>query len=209
MAQLVASPPHRVASASPFGVLVVDPSEIVGWGLRALLARQPWITRCLHAADLDSSGELLERYEPRVLLMSTTFPGFAAGEGVLALRDRDPDLRAIILAAQNDTTRCWGHPVDAWGWMEREWPADRVLELIEAVGRGERRLPSKAAPPLSPRQSAVLGLIAAGRTNREIAETLELSPNTVKEYVGVIFRRLDARNRAEAVRRAQRWGMVG
>jgi DNA-binding NarL/FixJ family response regulator len=64
------------------------------------------------------------------------------------------------------------------------------------------------APMLSEREREVLDLIAAGSTNREIAEQLYLSPHTVKEHTSAVYRKLQARNRAEAVQRAQRIGLL-
>ena len=64
------------------------------------------------------------------------------------------------------------------------------------------------APLLTDREREVLGLIAAGSTNREIAEQLYLSPHTVKEHTSAVYRKLQARNRAEAVQRAQRIGLL-
>jgi two-component system response regulator DesR len=61
---------------------------------------------------------------------------------------------------------------------------------------------------LSEREREVLDLIAAGSTNREIAEQLFLSPHTVKEHTSTVYRKLQARNRAEAVQRAQRIGLL-
>jgi two-component system response regulator DesR len=68
---------------------------------------------------------------------------------------------------------------------------------------------SQPAPPLSERERQVLEAVAAGATNREIAERLFLSPHTVKEHTSALYRKLGARNRAEAVRRAQRVGLLG
>jgi two-component system response regulator DesR len=65
------------------------------------------------------------------------------------------------------------------------------------------------APLLSRRERDVLDLIAAGSTNREIAAALYLSPHTVKEHTSALYRKLQARNRAEAVQRAQRIGLLG
>jgi two-component system response regulator DesR len=200
---------HTGAGAVPYGVLVVDPSEIVGWGIRTVLGAQPFVARCLYAPDVDRARATVERYEPRIALVSTTFQNIAAGQVALRLQAVDPHLRCIIFAAANDTTRCWGHPVGAWGWMEREWETARIVELVRAVGEGRNMLPSRTAPKLTDQQQAVLALIAEGATNREIAAALGISHYTVKEYAGAIFRRLGARNRAEAVRRAQRWGVIG
>jgi ATP/maltotriose-dependent transcriptional regulator MalT len=68
--------------------------------------------------------------------------------------------------------------------------------------------PDAAQAPLSDREREVVGLIAAGATNREIAGRLFLSPHTVKEYTSGIYRKLGVRNRAEAVKRAQRLGLI-
>ena len=66
---------------------------------------------------------------------------------------------------------------------------------------------STAATALSPREREVLDLIAGGSTNREIAAALHLSPHTIKEHTSGLYRKLGARNRAEAVQRARRLGL--
>jgi len=63
-------------------------------------------------------------------------------------------------------------------------------------------------PPLSDREREVLEAIASGATNREIAAALFLSPHTVKEHTSSLYRKLEVRNRAEAVQRAQRMGLI-
>ncbi len=66
---------------------------------------------------------------------------------------------------------------------------------------------SPSTPTLTGRESEILGLISGGATNREIAEALFLSPHTVKEHTSTLYRKLGARNRADAVQRAQRLGL--
>jgi two-component system response regulator DesR len=65
-----------------------------------------------------------------------------------------------------------------------------------------------AGPPLTDRELEVLDLIGSGATNREIAERLFLSPHTVKEHTSSLYRKLSVRNRAEAVQKAQRLGLI-
>jgi DNA-binding NarL/FixJ family response regulator len=80
------------------------------------------------------------------------------------------------------------------------------------VGMGMTMFPPKSdqpAPLLSEREREVLEAIATGSTNREIAQRLYLSPHTVKEHTSALYRKLGARNRAEAVRRAQQIGLLG
>jgi two-component system nitrate/nitrite response regulator NarL len=68
--------------------------------------------------------------------------------------------------------------------------------------------PSRATPALSPRLREVLSLVADGRTTAEIAETLGISPHTVKNYLERIYERLGARDRVQAVSRALRAGLL-
>ena len=68
--------------------------------------------------------------------------------------------------------------------------------------------PDRPAFELTDREREVLDLMASGATNREIASSLYLSPNTVKEHTSGLFRKLDVRNRTEAVQRAQRLGLL-
>jgi DNA-binding NarL/FixJ family response regulator len=82
---------------------------------------------------------------------------------------------------------------------------------VRAVGLGQTLFAptsEQPAPLLSEREREVLDLIADGRTNREIAAVLYLSPHTVKEHTSALYRKLGARNRAEAVQRAQRVGLT-
>ena len=67
-----------------------------------------------------------------------------------------------------------------------------------------RESTNPAVPSLTDRESEILGLIAGGATNREIVGSLYLSPHTVKEHTSTLYRKLGARNRADAVERAQR-----
>jgi two-component system response regulator DesR len=98
----------------------------------------------------------------------------------------------------------------ASGFVSKDLGAGDIVKAVrmvalgmEVFGRGEEQ-----AGPLSGREREVVGLIAAGATNREIAQRLYLSPHTVKEHTSAIYRKLGVRNRAEAVKRAQRLGII-
>ena len=99
----------------------------------------------------------------------------------------------------------------ASGFVSKDWDADDVIAAVRRVGMGMTMFEPKAQQPeplLSEREREVLELIAAGSTNREIAQRLYLSPHTVKEHTSALYRKLHARNRAEAVQRAQRIGLL-
>jgi two-component system response regulator DesR len=99
----------------------------------------------------------------------------------------------------------------ASGFISKDWDAREVVDALRMVGFGMTMFAPKADQPeplLSEREREVLDLIAAGSTNKEIAERLYLSPHTVKEHTSAVYRKLRARNRAEAVQRAQRIGLL-
>ena len=99
----------------------------------------------------------------------------------------------------------------ASGFIYKDLDASEVVDAVRAVGRGMTMFAPKDAQPaplLSEREREVLELISAGSTNREIAQQLFLSPHTVKEHTSALYRKLGARNRAEAVQKAQRVGLL-
>jgi len=99
----------------------------------------------------------------------------------------------------------------AAGFVSKDLPAEEIARAVRAVGLGRSVFPPQEELPgamLTSREREVLSLIADGATNREIAEALYLSPHTVKEHSSSLYRKLDARNRADAVVRAQRLGLL-
>jgi two-component system response regulator DesR len=100
----------------------------------------------------------------------------------------------------------------ASGFVSKDWDAGEVARAVRMVGLGMTMFAptsQQPAPLMSEREREVLDLVAAGSTNREIAQALFLSPHTVKEHTSALYRKLGARNRAEAVQRAQRVGLLG
>ena len=97
----------------------------------------------------------------------------------------------------------------ASGFVSKDWSADDVAMAVRMVGKGMTVFSPRAegpATPLSEREREVLALMSLGSANKEIAERLFLSPHTVKEHTSSVFRKLGARNRTEAVQRAERLG---
>jgi DNA-binding NarL/FixJ family response regulator len=106
----------------------------------------------------------------------------------------------------------------ATGFVPKDWPAADIARAVRMVGLGMSMFEPEAdgapgatarGPGLTPREQEVLQLVATGATNREIAATLHLSPHTVKEHASSLYKKLEARNRADAVLRAQRLGILG
>jgi two-component system response regulator DesR len=99
----------------------------------------------------------------------------------------------------------------AAGFNSQDWPAADSAGAVRMVGLGMTVFKPHEAPtgpPLTEREREVLEAVASGATNREIAERLFLSPHTIKEHTSSLYRKLGARNRAEAVQKAQRIGLI-
>jgi two-component system response regulator DesR len=99
----------------------------------------------------------------------------------------------------------------AAGFVSKDCSAQEIAKLVRMAGDGMdvfTDTPDIGAPMLTGREREILGVIAEGATNREIAAALFLSPHTVKEHTSTLYRKLGARNRADAVQRAQRLGLL-
>jgi two-component system response regulator DesR len=192
-------------------VLVVDDHEVVHWGFRLLLGEQPWVERCLMARSGAEALELARRYEPHVALIDL-FVGTESGAEVCeSLHAVSPGTRVLFISGAGRISPAAAQAAGACGFVSKDLPAPDVARAVRMVALGMTVFPPQSeapATPLSERESEVLDLIASGATNREIAARLYLSPHTVKEYTSAVYRKLEVRNRAEAVQRAQRLGLI-
>ena len=208
----MADPVPTEAPTRPLRILVVDDHDVVHWGFRLMLGGQPWVERCLAARTGDEALELTRRYEPHVALVDLFLAGESGSEVCERLTEAWPWLRVLLISGAGQISPTAARACGAAGFIPKDRPAPEVLAAVQAVARGESAFPDEPAPPAGPRLTArereVLELVAAGHTNQQIGEALHLSPHTVKEHASRVFRKLDARNRAEAVQRAQRLGLL-
>lgn len=193
-------------------VLIVARHELIRAGARTLLTQSPWITRCLTARDASDAVAIAGRVEPHVALVGLDLvpePGPVVARRVLAA---SPATRLLLLAdgppaALLPAARAAG----AVGVVRSTAPAATIVDAVRRAWLGLALVPHGAqadAHVLSKREREVLRHIAGGATNREIAELLQLSPHTVKQHASTTFRKLAARNRTDAVRRAQQLGLL-
>ncbi len=192
-------------------VLVVDDHDVVHWGFRLLLTEQTWVERCLSASTSEEALELARRYSPHVVLVDL-FIGEQSGADLCeALRRELPRTRVLLISGAGWISPEAAKTAGASGFVPKDWSADDVLRAVRMVGKGMTVFAPHAeqpTTPLSEREREVLVLMATGATNREIATELFLSPHTVKEHTSALYRKLDVRNRAEAVQRAERLGIT-
>jgi DNA-binding NarL/FixJ family response regulator len=192
-------------------VLVVDDHDVVHWGFRVLLAEQPWVERCLAARTAAEALSACQKLRPDVALVDLFLAGESGAELCGVIRETCPETRVLLISGAGRMTASAARAAGASGFISKESDAREVVAAVQAVGRGMTLftpMTEQPEPLLSEREREVLGLIADGSTNREIAEALYLSPHTVKEHTSALYRKLQVRNRAEAVLRAQRMGLL-
>jgi DNA-binding NarL/FixJ family response regulator len=194
-------------------VLVVDDHDVVHWGFRQMIGQLDWVERCLSARTGDEALELTRRYAPDVALVDL-FLGEESGPDVCErLCTARPELRVLLISGAGRISVTTARACGAIGFVPKDWPAADIARAVRKVALGQplHEENAPAAPPISltGRERDVLERIAGGATNREIATSLHLSPHTVKEHTSALYRKLDVRNRAEAVQRAQRLGLLG
>jgi two-component system response regulator DesR len=193
-------------------VLVVDDHDVVHWGFRVMLGEQPWVQRCLAARSGAEALELLARFPADVALVDLFLAGESGADVCDSIRRASPSTRVLLISGAGRMSPAAARAAGASGFISKDWEARDVARAVRAVGLGMTMFSptsEQPAPLLSEREHEVLELIAGGSTNREIAERLFLSPHTVKEHTSALYRKLQARNRADAVQRAQRIGLLG
>jgi len=205
-----AIPLRSVDSDLRAGVLLVDSLDVVHFGLRVLLGRQPWVTRVLSARRGADAVLVAERHRPAVALVDL-FVGEEYGIHICAaLQERAPDVAVLLTSSSATLTQHAARVAGAAGFVAKDGAATEVLAAIRSVAAGDRFLwrPEVRRGPLSRRQQEILNLMAEGATNAEIGHTLGLSVDTVKHHTTLIYRRLNVPNRAAAVHLAQRLGLL-
>jgi DNA-binding NarL/FixJ family response regulator len=225
---LEGQPDHRPSTDNP-KILIVDREPLFQGALRALVCGPPIHAEVFVATRLAEAMEIAGS-QPLDLIMcdlraeprgSTTLPA--------ALAASFPGVRIILLAAQEDEALLASALLSgAAGFFTKDTPVDEFLEGVTAVlnghyavGRnlvqqtlarlGARRdvEESRELAVLSPAERAILGLIGQAQPVRTIAATRGISEKTVRNHLASIYRKLDLRNRTEAVLLAARVGLTG
>jgi DNA-binding NarL/FixJ family response regulator len=192
-------------------LVIVDDHPVVREGLVAALERRDDF---VIAGAFGSAEELLEsRVEADVVLLDLELPGMSGIDVIPRLTARALVLTAYSTDEQIEAVLRAG----ARGYLLKGAAIDEIERAIRAVAEGEtyieRRVASRVialarAPRLSPREREVMRLVAAGKSNKEIAAALHVTERTVKFHVTAIFNKLGAENRAQAVTIAHERGLV-
>ncbi|CAM3757211.1 response regulator [Streptomyces albus] len=204
-------------------VLLVDDHQVVRRGLRTFLEVQDDIEVVGEAADGDEGVARAEELRPDVVLMDVKMPGTDGVESLRLLRERGNQARVLIVTSFTEQrTVVPALRAGAAGYVYKDVDPDALAGAIRSVHAGHVLLQPEVAgallsddqggagrgPALTEREREVLGLIADGRSNREIARALVLSEKTVKTHVSNILMKLDVADRTQAALWAVRHGLT-
>ena len=193
-------------------ILVVDDHDMVLVGMHALLTRQEWVGRCLVARNRQEALDLVRSHDVHIALVDL-FIGEQMGLALAReLRAEQAWLKIILTSGTGSLAPAVARAAGVDGFVPKYWPAAAVVEAMHRVSEGASVLPRRSdAEPvrkLSKREQDVLKHIAEGLSNPEMATVLNLSRHTVKQHTTAVYRKLGARNRAEAASMAREFGLV-
>lgn len=193
--------------------------EGLGFFLRLLDAG----VRALEAGNLQAALDKLALESPvDLMLLDLEMPGMNGLEGFHEIRRRYPDLPIAIVSGVNDV-RIIRELLDggARGYIPKLAGSEQLMDALRRVLKGEIYVPdalfipaqqytenNAKASPLTLRQQEILPLLAEGMLNKQIADALSVTEGTVKQHLKDLFRRLGVRNRTQAVKEAQRLGLL-
>ncbi len=198
-------------------ILLVDDHEVVRMGLRTLLERRDNIAVVGEAGTVEEAIAAAERTEPDVIVMDIRLPDGNGVDACREIRSHRLETKVIMLTSYADDEAIYGSIMaGASGYLLKQTRGQDLASAIERVAAGESLLDpgitekvlkrmrelaegeSDDLAALTPQERKIIGLIAEGKTNKEIAEDVFLSDKTVKNYVSSILSKLNLRRRSEA-----------
>ncbi|WP_125773651.1 response regulator transcription factor [Antribacter gilvus] len=212
-------------SGRPVTVVIADDEPLVRGGLRLILDSEPDLEVVGEAADGSEAVAQARRLRPDVVCMDVRMPGVDGLRATeLVLRLPDPPKVLVVTTFEHDDYVLDALTVGASGFLLKRASADEIVQAVRTVAVGQSLLFPEAVrslvrggrgaaaryagPPLTPRESEVLGLVAQGMTNAEIAAELVVGLETVRTHVASVLGKLGARDRTQAVVTAYRTGLV-
>jgi two-component system, NarL family, nitrate/nitrite response regulator NarL len=209
--------------------LIVDDSALARRAIRGILARSPQFEVVAEAADGHEAIGRARQLAPDLVLMDLRMPRLDGLRAIQAIKEEFPSVQVVVLSVSDDPQDLFeAIKRGAQGYLIKNMEPHLWLEYLDAVVSGDTRISRAVAdrvlqefgrsrtgphsgenaepplPTLTPRERAVLTLVARGQTNREIAAALELAENTVRRHLQNILEKLHLRNRVELAAFAMR-----
>jgi len=214
----------------PIRVLIIDDHRMFADALQLLLGGEDDIDMAAAASTAEEALEIAGTVLPDVVLMDIDLPGIDGIEATRILRQRQPQARVVIITAfQQPDVIASAIDAGASGYVPKTHAADELVGVIRRAAAGEMVLPSKdigailgrlqkvreirtdegqLVARLTPRELEVLQLLADGKSTAVIAQSLFISPRTVRSHVKSVLAKLGAHSKLEAVTMALRYGVI-
>ena len=211
---------------TPVSVFLIDDHTLMRRGLVALLAQQPDLKVIGEAADAGQALRMVPELRPDVILLDNHLPGVTGIDAIAGLREASPNSRILMLTVSEDgQDLAAALRKGAQGYLLKTIEGHMLADAIHRAMRGESvvspemmgklvaalrsqdavvateepvEAEAEEAPQLSPREEEVLGEIARGASNKEIARALDIAETTVKIHVQHILRKLGLSSRVQA-----------
>jgi DNA-binding NarL/FixJ family response regulator len=206
-------------SSDRIRVLIVDDHRIVREGIALILEREADIAVIGSAASGQEAVKAFDRDRPDVVLMDLQLPGMSGVDAIRTIRRTHPDARIVVLTMyQGDEDIYRALDAGAATYLLKDSLADDLIRVIREVFGGVQpsipaevklRLDDRASSrPLTQREIAVLELVSQGQRNKEVADRLSISEETVQVHLKNIFAKLQVHDRTGAVYVALRRGII-
>ena len=199
-------------------ILTVDDHPLLRKGIAALVNAEPDLKLIAEASNGKDAIEAFRSHRPDVTLMDLQMPGVDGIEAIETIRREYPEARIIVLTTYGgDMQILHALRAGAKGYILKGNVPEELLNTIRAVHAGQKRIPPEIAAeladhatddPLTEREIDVLRLVAAGNSNKQIADQLSISEATVKSRVTNILSKLGANDRAHAVTIGLKRGII-
>jgi DNA-binding NarL/FixJ family response regulator len=203
---------------SAIRILVVDDHPVVRQGVAGLVGGQPDMSIVGQASNGREAIQQFRAHHPDVVLMDLQMPEMNGLDALMAIRDEAPEARIIMLTTYaGDVQVLRAIKAGARGYLLKSALHRELLETIRAVHAGKKSLSAEASYELAehstddtvtPAEVRVLRLIAEGNANKEIAEQLSVSEETIKGQVRNILSKLGAKDRTHAVMIGLKRGII-
>ncbi len=202
---------EAVAPRARLRVALADDHELFRQGLHALLARDPRFAVVAEASNGDEAIVAVARTNPEILLLDVEMPGLPVTSVLTRIGRDSPATRCVVLSMHDDPGI--ERAVLAAGAMAYLPKTIEIRELVHALlhlpaGLPRYRSARSVAGLLSSREREVLGLVAQGQSNLEIADRLYITVGTVKRHVSHIFAKLGVHSRTQALKAARLIGVL-